>query len=271
MNVGMDLDIEHGEHDSIVISFNAPQRRNSLRNADVTALADALSGWPDRVAVLRSRTPGMFCSGADLRIDDAERRAVSDNLYALYESMITRPGVVFAVVDGPAVGGGAQLSMAADLRVITARAAWRWLGPGHGLAVGAWILPTLIGRGRAMSLMLTQRWMTAAEAEQCGLAPALTDTPDGAQRDLVNHLAQLDRSAVARVKQITSTPELLATLREERAHNASAWSGAGPLHTDHSPSSFDIPNFTPLGGCSHGTEPDRQERIRDRSQQGHRP
>ena len=232
MSVGADLDIDHGEHDSIVISFNAPRRRNSLRGADVTALAEALDGCPDRVAVLRSRTPGIFCSGADLRIDDAERRAVSDTLYKVYESMITRPGPVIAVVDGPAVGGGAQLSTAADLRVITTRAAWRWLGPGHGLAVGAWILPTLVGRGRAMSLMLAQRWMTAAEAVQCGLAPAVTDTPDADHSDLVNQLAQLDRSALARIKQITSTPELLAGVRQERATNASAWSGAGPLRPD---------------------------------------
>ncbi|KWX68278.1 enoyl-CoA hydratase/isomerase family protein [Mycobacterium sp. NAZ190054] len=218
-----------GPAGAVVLSLNTPERRNSLRLATVDAISAALGENPSAVAVIRSSRAGIFCSGADLRIDDDERRLVSDRLYALYELMVTRPGVVIAVVDGPAVGGGAQLSAAADVRIAGPQAAWKWAGPAHGLAVGAWILPDLVGRGRALSLMLGQRWLRASEAVQYGLADEISAEPDTAATELLHGLAALDAGATARIKQIASAPELLTRLRVERAQNEKNFSGAVPL------------------------------------------
>ncbi|ORB30009.1 enoyl-CoA hydratase/isomerase family protein [Mycolicibacterium parafortuitum] len=217
-----------GPHGATVVSLNTPHRRNSIRLATIESITTALDADPSASVVLRSQTNGMFCSGADLRIDDAERREVSDRLYGLYENIVTRPGVVVAVVDGPAVGGGAQLATAADLRIAGPNAAWKWAGPAHGLAVGAWVLPDLVGRGRALSLMLTQRWLPAAQAVEYGLADEVSESPDEAAGNVLKGLAALDRSAVARIKQISSMPELIVRLRAERDLNRQNFSGAVP-------------------------------------------
>lgn len=223
------VDVGVGAFGAVQLSLNTPERRNSLRRETVAAMADALTADPAAPVVIRSATAGIFCSGADLRIDDAERRVVSDDLYALYEIVVTRPGVVIAVVDGPAVGGGAQLSTAADLRIVGPNAAWKWAGPAHGLAVGAWILPDLVGRGRALSLMLTQRWVRASEAASIGLADATSSAPDDDADAVLGGLADLDPSATARIKQIASMPEVLTRLRAERELNGTNFSGAVPL------------------------------------------
>lgn len=59
-------------------------------------------------------------------------------VYNCCETIITRPGPVIAVLTGPAVGGGAQLAAASDLRIAGPAARLRWTGPpGLDLAVGA--------------------------------------------------------------------------------------------------------------------------------------
>src|SRR5260370_34641559 len=96
--------------------------------------------------------------------------------------MTPRPGPVMAAVGGPAVAGGAQLATAADLRIAGPAARFRWIGPpGRDLAVGAWVLPDLGGRGRASELAMTGRWLDAAEALALGLVhPVEAEPPRGA-------------------------------------------------------------------------------------------
>ena len=55
--------------------------------------------------------------------------------------MLTIPAPIVAAVDGAAVGGGAQLALACDVRLGSSRALLRFVGPGHGLAIGAWACP----------------------------------------------------------------------------------------------------------------------------------
>jgi len=94
--------------------------------------------------------------------------------------------------------------------------------------VGSWILPDLIGRGRALSLMLTQRWLSATEAVAYGLADEISTAPDEVADALVRTLAELDGAAIARIKQIASMPGVVRRLQEERDRNKAAFSGAIP-------------------------------------------
>ena len=125
-----------------------PQRHNPLTPGLARALCDAFTEDPAQPVVLGSTDPVVFCAGADMTIGEAERAQVSALLYECLEIMITRPGPVIAAVGGPAVAGGAQLAAGADLRIAGPAARFRWIGPpGRGLAVGAWVLPDLVGRG----------------------------------------------------------------------------------------------------------------------------
>ena len=93
------------------LRLHRPERSNALDAALVESLHDAFSDLDARVVVLASSTPRMFCAGADLGLADEDRMRVSDRLYALYERMLTAPMPLVAAVDGPAVGGGAQLAV----------------------------------------------------------------------------------------------------------------------------------------------------------------
>jgi enoyl-CoA hydratase/carnithine racemase len=172
------------------------------------------------VVLLGSTDPRVFCAGADLSLPMADRAAVSDLLYECYEHMITRPGPVIAVIGGPAVGGGAQLAAAADLRIAGPGARLRFTGPiGAGLAVGAWILPDLAGRGAALEIGLTGRWLDAAEALTLGLVHRVEDDPDQVAASLAETLVAAGPLGPGRIKAVASAGGLLDRLRTERSAN----------------------------------------------------
>ena len=201
-----------------------PERRNALDAGMVGALVEAFTSDATAPVLLGSTDPRVFCAGADLTLGAADRAVVSDLLYQCYEIMITRPGPVIAVIPGPAVGGGAQLAAAADLRVAGPRARLRWTGPpGLGLAVGGWILPSLAGRGTAMELVLTGRWVEATEAHARGLVNWLSDEPAQLGRQIAESLLTRAAGHPGPVKTIVSCGCLLDRLHAERAANQAVW------------------------------------------------
>ena len=213
--------------DVLRLRLNRPDRRNAVNMPLVRALNAALDRLDARAVILGSSSPQAFCSGADLDLEDAERAEVSDLLYELYEKMVRLPIPIVVAIDGHAVGAGIQLAVAGDLRVAGPRAKLRVAGPGHGLAVAAWGLPSLVGRGRALNLCLTMRAVGAEEALAMGLVDHLEEDPESAAVDLAAELARLDPAAVSRVKGVVAEASgCLAALREERSGNRAAWSGS---------------------------------------------
>jgi enoyl-CoA hydratase/carnithine racemase len=220
-----------------------PERRNALDVSLMLAVRDQLGAEPEGPVLLGSADRRVFCAGADLTISDAERAMISDLIYDCCETMITRPGPVIAVVTGAAVGGGAQLAAASDLRIAGPGARLRWVGPpGPDLAVGAWLLPDLVGRGAAMDLVLTGRWVEAAEALALGLVNRIEEDPERAAEQLAAGLAhrriqgsqegqgfqggQADQGfqgGGAGAKAVMAAGGLLDRLRAEREVNRSAW------------------------------------------------
>jgi enoyl-CoA hydratase/carnithine racemase len=207
------------------LRLSRPERRNALDVSLLRAVTDSLALEPDVPVVLGSADPRVFCAGADLTISDAERAAVSDLIYDCCEIIVTRPGPVIAVLTGPAVGGGAQLAAASDLRIAGPAARLRWTGPpGLDLAVGAWLLPDLVGRAMAMDLVLTGRWVEATEALALGLVSRVCDDPELVAGQIAASLA----GRGAGVKTVMAAGGLLDRLRAERAANRSAWAHAIP-------------------------------------------
>ena len=179
------------------LRMDRPAKRNAVDRELAEALLEAFDGPDAAVVVLGSSGPEAFCAGLDLSLEAPERVAVSDLLYELYERMLTSPAPVVAAIAGPAIGGGAQLAIASDLRVAGPNARIRFAGAGHGLAVGAWGLGSLVGRGRAMDLCLSMREVSADEAAAIGLVDRVADDPDAAALRLATQVTRLDRAAVA--------------------------------------------------------------------------
>jgi enoyl-CoA hydratase/carnithine racemase len=211
-----------------------PERRNALDVGLMVAVRDAIAAEPETPVLLGSADPQVFCAGADLTISDSERSIISDLIYDCCETMITRPGPVISVITGAAVGGGAQLAAASDLRIAGPDARLRWIGPpgtgqgtepGPGLAVGAWLLPDLVGRGAAMDVVLTGRWVQAAEALALGLVNRVTDDPERDAEQIAADLAARGAAsgAAGGVKAVMAAGGLLDRLRAEREVNRAAW------------------------------------------------
>jgi enoyl-CoA hydratase/carnithine racemase len=221
------LRAEHSPRGFRRLLLACPQRHNALNAGLARGLRDALAKDPGELVVLGSTGERAFCSGADLGIGEAERAEVSALLYECLEIMITRPGPVIAAVGGPAVAGGAQLATAADLRIAGPAARFRWVGPpGRDLAVGAWVLPDLVGRGRAAELAMTGRWLDAAEALAMGLVNRVEPEPLRAAGELAASLAAGSPGALARVKMISAAGGLLDRLHAEQEANRAAWAEA---------------------------------------------
>lgn len=157
--------------------MNRPKARNAISINFVDQFHLAIEQNQDASCIiLTSSTPGMFCAGADLK----ERKEMSpETLIAFKRKMVQAFNnfeniacPTISVIDGPALGGGCELSMCSDIRVSTSTAS---LGlPETGLAIipgagGTQRLPRLIGVSRAKELIFTGQRLTATEALDIGL------------------------------------------------------------------------------------------------------
>ncbi len=200
----------------------------------VHELGQVISNHETGVIILGSTSDEALSAGVDLKLSDTDRAAVSRKLYGLYEMMRSTEAIVVVALSGHAIGGGAQLLLASDFRIASPDATIRFRGPGHGLAVGAWGLPGLIGRGRAIDLTLTMRPIAAVEAQAIGLIERIEDQPLQYALNLAREITRLSPSAVAAVKRIIGIPDPIEALRAERDHN-DGWDGAVPAESDDGP------------------------------------
>ncbi|MCW2715694.1 MAG: enoyl-CoA hydratase [Frankiales bacterium] len=135
-----------------------------------------------KVMVLTSALDGFFAAGADIKhlssIDAVSFTAYGDTMRAVNDRLASAPWITIAAVGGLALGGGLELAMACTMRVSGPEARYGLpevkigLIPGAG---GTQRLPRLVGRGRAMDIMLTARQVPAAEALAIGLVDRLTE------------------------------------------------------------------------------------------------
>ena len=135
-----------------------------------------------RIIVIASAIEGFFAAGADIKlmatIPLEGFTEYGDALRAVLARLASPNLITIAVVEGVALGGGLELAMACTLRVAGADAKFGLpevklgLIPGAG---GTQRLPRLVGRGRALDIMLTARQVEPAEALAIGLVDRVTD------------------------------------------------------------------------------------------------
>ena len=165
--------IEIGSHGpATVISLNRPDKRNALNIELCHRLRGAVTEAAGRGAraIVLTGAGTSFCSGADLgEVYTADFR---DALYAMLHAVTDAPVPVVAAVNGPAIGAGTQLAIAADLRVAAPGALFAVPTAKIGLAVDQWTirrLALLAGNGTARAVLLACDQLDADAARRCGL------------------------------------------------------------------------------------------------------
>ena len=199
------------------ITLNRPDRLNALTfevYAELLATFRALDTEPGVRAVIVTGEGRAFCSGGDVReiigpllSRDAagllEFTTMTCDLIAAIRAC-RRP--VIAAVNGTAAGAGAVIAAACDIRIAAAGAKIAFLFPKVGLSGAdmgaAWLLPRMVGFGRATEILMTGEFVDAEEAHRIGLFNRVVPPGDALQAalELARRLATGPAEALAVTK-----------------------------------------------------------------------
>jgi enoyl-CoA hydratase/carnithine racemase len=176
------LDVQRRDDGVAVLTLNQPERRNSmtveLTDAWRATLAELAADRGLRAVVLTG-SGSAFCAGGDLSWLEIGAGANVDELRArmlpFYRTWLAIRDLdvpTIAAVNGPAVGAGAALAFACDLRYAATEAKFSVPFTGLGIHAGmatTWLLPEVAGLAVARELLLTGRAVDADEAVRLGL------------------------------------------------------------------------------------------------------
>lgn len=200
--------------DRLHIRLDRPEVRNAIDRAmvdELHAVCAEIEREP-RILIL-SGAPGVFASGAD--IAELRDRTRADALAGINSRVFIRiaelPLPVIAVIDGWALGGGAELAYAADFRIAsdTARIGNPEASLGILAAAGAsWRLKELVGEPLAKEILLAGRVLTAEEALAVRLVTEVHPAAelDAAANALADRIAANDPLALRYTKAVFHAP-----------------------------------------------------------------
>lgn len=170
------------------LTLNRPQRANALNNAfldEINHVLDAVERDPNVRCLVITGAGKNFSAGADMsgfasgRPDDLlQTCTLGHDAFTRFE---TFPKPVIAAINGPAMGGGFELSLACDIRIMSSKAFVQLpevnlgLFPGWG---GTQRLPRLIGMGKAKQIVLLAEKIDAAKALEYGLVNFVAEPAD---------------------------------------------------------------------------------------------
>lgn len=174
-----------------LITLNRPERHNATSAELVLEINEALP-LPEEGsirAVVITGNGRSFSSGGDLKAKPLPIEPGSRRMREIFNPMVMRltalPMPVIAAVNGPALGAGLSLALAADLRVASSRAIFSSGFVDVGLATdtgSSYFLPRLVGYGRAFEILATGRKVGAEEALSIGLVSSVV-----APEELLDH------------------------------------------------------------------------------------
>lgn len=193
------------------LTFDRPARLNALTfevYGDLRDLLGELAHDPDVRVLVVTGTGRGFCSGGDVheiigKLVDLGPRDLIDFTRmtgSVTQRMRECPQPIIAAVNGVAAGAGAAIALAADLRLLARSASFTFLFTKVGLSGAdmgsAYLLPRLIGAGRAMELLLLGDRVEAEQAVALGLAGRIVDD------------AELPAAALALARRLADGPAL---------------------------------------------------------------
>jgi len=168
------------EQNKALVKLNRPEALNALNRETLSELESALDeirNDPDvKVVVITAEGQKAFSAGADLKeassLDEVGVKELIELGQRVYRKVDDLPKPVLVAINGIALGGGVELSLAGDIRVASETAKLGspevniGLIPGWG---GTQRLPKLLGKGKAAELIFTGGIIDAKEAERIGL------------------------------------------------------------------------------------------------------
>lgn len=246
------------------VTLDRPEKMNALTFESYADLRDLLHELPTRedVSVLVIRGEGRgFCGGGDvdeiigelIQMDARDLVAFTRMTGDVIRAMRECPIPIVVGVQGIAAGAGAVLALAADFRVVARSGKFAFLFTKVGLSGGdmgaAYLLPRVVGAGRATELLMLGETIDAETADRYGLVSRLVDDPelDDAVEDLSRRLAdgptlayaetkslitrELDMSLAAAVELDASTQALLMTTQDHTEFHAAFTARRAPKWT----------------------------------------
>jgi len=247
-------------HDGVaVLQMNRPKQLNAINEVMVGELGQTLAalGADGSVnAIVLTGAGRGFCSGIDMRdfgpgIPEASAPAIDrlrfqETMAALPQAIRDLPQPVIAAVNGPCVGAGLALCLAADIRICSTTATFGNAAIKLGLSGAemgmSYFLPRVVGTGVAADWMLTGRTVSAEEADRRGLVSELLAPDDLVDRavEIASGIAELtplgvqltkravqvnaDAAGLESAMELENRNQVLSHATEEAAARRQTWS-----------------------------------------------
>jgi enoyl-CoA hydratase len=254
------LDIDRPQPGILVLQLNRPRQLNAINEVMRAELAqtfaDVAADTSVHVIVLTGAGRG-FCSGIDMRnfgpemleasAPAIERLRFQEAMAALPQAMWSLPQPVIAAVNGPCVGAGLALCLAADIRICSTTATFGNAAIMLGLSGAemgmSYHLPRIVGTSVAADWMLTGRTVPADEADRRGLVSELVEPEDLVERamqiatTIAEHSplgvqltkralqANTDATGPAVAMELENRNQVLSHATDEAAQRRRKWSG----------------------------------------------
>jgi len=235
------LELDRPRDGVVVVRLNRPERLNAINEVMRTelgqTLGDLAADGSVHAVVLTGAGRG-FCAGIDMRdfgpnVPEAtapalERMGFQEKMAGLAEAVRQLPQPVIAAVNGPCVGAGLALCLAADIRICSAEASFGNAAILLGLSGAemgmSYHLPRIVGTSVAADWMLTGRTVSAAEADRRGLVSELVEPDRLADRavelaSLIAGLAPLGVQLTKRALQVNTDASSLSSALELENRN----------------------------------------------------
>ncbi len=199
-----------------ILKFNRKDVRNAINEEIMQGLTDVLDNLEAsdelRAVILTGAGEEAFCSGGDLKwLQSFESRdegmGMSMRMQGILGRLSALPVPVIAVLNGYALGGGTEIAMACDMRVIEKHAYMSFKQARVGLMTG-WggggRLVRAIGYGRAMELLTTCKELHPEDAMEMGLACAVVPRGDGlcVAKAMVDDISKSAPGAIRSLKEL---------------------------------------------------------------------
>jgi 2-(1,2-epoxy-1,2-dihydrophenyl)acetyl-CoA isomerase len=172
------------------LTLNRPDAGNAIDVSLAAALGEAASDTchdPEVRVVVITGAGKLFCAGGDIRaFGEGESasdaiNAITSRLHPAIEALLALPKPIVTLINGPAAGAGLGLALLGDIVLASKIAHFTSAYTAIGLTpdgATSWLLPRLIGLRRAQEMVLTNRRVSADEAERIGLVTRVVEADE---------------------------------------------------------------------------------------------